>query len=128
MAAAMLCAPVAQLVSPSSASFSGRRTAGVSSDGLRLRAAAPRQPRLVSRPRSLVVCGIFGLGVPELVVVAGVAALLFGPSKLPELGRSLGKTVKSFQDGAKEFQTELQKAADAEQENTKKELSSDKKE
>lgn len=40
---------------------------------------------------------LFGLGVPELVVIAGVVALVFGPKKLPEVGRSIGKTVKSFQ-------------------------------
>ncbi|KAJ6757348.1 SEC-INDEPENDENT PROTEIN TRANSLOCASE PROTEIN TATA CHLOROPLASTIC [Salix koriyanagi] len=35
--------------------------------------------------------------LPELVVIAGVAALVFGPKKLPEVGKSIGKTVKSFQ-------------------------------
>ena len=50
------------------------------------------------RPRrGPTVCGIFGLGVPERVVIAGVAAVLVGPKQLPELGKSLGKTVKSFQ-------------------------------
>ncbi|KZV43637.1 sec-independent protein translocase protein TATA, chloroplastic-like [Dorcoceras hygrometricum] len=52
---------------------------------------------------------LFGLGVPELVVIAGVTALVFGPKKLPEVGRSLGKTIKSFQKAAKEFETELKK-------------------
>lgn len=56
--------------------------------------------------------GFFGLGLPEIVVIGGVAALLFGPSKLPELGKSLGKTVKSFQSAANEFNEELKKEVD----------------
>ena len=52
-------------------------------------------------PRSSVRArGLFGLGGPELLVIGVVAAIAFGPSKLPELGKSLGKTVKSFQTAA----------------------------
>lgn len=60
--------------------------------------------------------GLFGLGLPEIAVIAGVTALIFGPSKLPELGKGLGKTVKSFQTAAKEFKTELEQAAAADEE------------
>lgn len=70
-----------------------------------------------TRPRGVVACrGLFGLGLPELAVIAGVTALIFGPSKLPELGKGLGKTVKSFQTAAKEFETELKAAASSEDE------------
>ncbi|KAF5191706.1 Sec-independent protein translocase protein tata protein, partial [Thalictrum thalictroides] len=51
--------------------------------------------------RGLTTRCLFGLGVPELAVIAGVVALVFGPKKLPEVGRSIGKTVKSFQQVGK---------------------------
>ncbi|MBQ27485.1 MAG: twin-arginine translocase TatA/TatE family subunit [Nitrospiraceae bacterium] len=41
---------------------------------------------------------MFGIGMPELVIVLLVAFLLFGPQKLPELGRSIGKAIKGFRN------------------------------
>ncbi|XP_004494699.1 sec-independent protein translocase protein TATA, chloroplastic [Cicer arietinum] len=71
-------------------------------------------PRKQFRRNNGLTCNaLFGLGVPELVVIAGVAAIVFGPKKLPEVGRSIGKTVKSFQQAAKEFESELKKEPDS---------------
>mmetsp|Transcript_27645 Transcript_27645/g.70424 ORF Transcript_27645/g.70424 Transcript_27645/m.70424 type:complete len:129 (-) Transcript_27645:434-820(-) len=68
----------------------------------------PVMPTQLPNGRSPVACqGLFGLGFGEIAVVVGIAALVFGPSKLPELGKGLGQTVKSFQTAAKEFETEL---------------------
>jgi sec-independent protein translocase protein TatA len=52
---------------------------------------------------------IFGIGLPEMAVIMVVALLIFGPKKLPEIGRSLGKTIRSFQEASNEFQTEFKR-------------------
>ncbi len=54
---------------------------------------------------------IFGIGLPEMALIMVIALLVFGPKKLPEIGRSLGKTIRSFQEASKEFETEFQKEA-----------------
>ncbi|MEA5606022.1 MULTISPECIES: TatA/E family twin arginine-targeting protein translocase [unclassified Nostoc] len=55
---------------------------------------------------------IFGIGLPEMGVIMVVALLIFGPKKLPEIGRSVGKTIRSFQEASKDFQNEFQKEAE----------------
>ena len=53
---------------------------------------------------------IFGVGLPEMAVIGAVALLVCGPKRLPELGRTLGKTLKGFQSASKEFEREINKA------------------
>ncbi len=55
---------------------------------------------------------VFGIGLPEMALIFVIALLVFGPKKLPEIGRTLGKTLKSFQDASNEFQEEFKKEAD----------------
>jgi len=43
-----------------------------------------------------------GIGTSELLVIAVVALILFGPSKIPEFARNLGKAVNMFKKGMKE--------------------------
>ncbi|MCS1351527.1 twin-arginine translocase TatA/TatE family subunit [Mechercharimyces sp. CAU 1602] len=38
------------------------------------------------------------IGVPGLILILVVALIIFGPSKLPELGRATGRTLKEFKD------------------------------
>ena len=40
----------------------------------------------------------FNLGIPEVIVILGIALVIFGPKKLPELGRNLGKGLRNFKD------------------------------
>ncbi len=41
---------------------------------------------------------MLGLGWLEVTVILGVAILIFGPKKLPEMGNSLGKTLRGFRN------------------------------
>ncbi len=55
---------------------------------------------------------IFGIGLPEMGLIMVLALLVFGPKKLPEIGRSLGKAIRGFQEASKEFQDEFKKEAE----------------
>jgi len=41
------------------------------------------------------------LGIPELLVILAIIVLIFGGSRLPELGKGLGKAIRGFKDGLK---------------------------
>ena len=56
---------------------------------------------------------VFGVGLPELAVIAAIGLLVFGPKRLPELGKTLGRTLKGFQSASSEFEKEFRKAVDS---------------
>ena len=47
------------------------------------------------------------LGIPELIIIFVVALIVFGPRKLPELGRSLGKSLSEFKRASNELRSTL---------------------
>lgn len=47
---------------------------------------------------------MFGLGMPELMMIMGVTFLVFGGKKLPELGAGLGKGIKAFKTGLRDVE------------------------
>jgi sec-independent protein translocase protein TatA len=52
---------------------------------------------------------MFGsLGMPELIVIFVIALIVFGPRKLPELGRSLGRGIAEFKKATNELQSSLE--------------------
>ncbi|MGQ9870278.1 TatA/E family twin arginine-targeting protein translocase [Leptodesmis sp.] len=55
---------------------------------------------------------VFGIGLPEMALIFILALLIFGPKKLPEIGRSLGKAIRGFQDASKEFEAEFKREAE----------------
>lgn len=55
---------------------------------------------------------MFGLGLPEVMVVLVIALVLFGPSKLPSLGKSLGEAIRGFKKGLEQEPAEEIKAED----------------
>jgi sec-independent protein translocase protein TatA len=46
---------------------------------------------------------MYGIGLPELIIVLVLALLVFGAGKLPEIGRGLGKAIKEFKAAGKEL-------------------------
>jgi sec-independent protein translocase protein TatA len=48
-----------------------------------------------------------GIGMPEIIIIALIALLIFGGKKIPELMRGLGKGVSEFKKGVKEVENEI---------------------
>ena len=51
---------------------------------------------------------MFGLGMPELLIIMFICLIVFGGRKLPEIGSGLGKAIRDFRGATKEVHEEIQ--------------------
>lgn len=54
---------------------------------------------------------MFGIGMPEMVIILVIALIVIGPQKLPELAKTLGKTLADFKKASEGFQQSVQEEA-----------------
>ncbi len=67
-----------------------------------------------------------GIGPGELLLILIIALIIFGPGKLPELGKALGKAIREFREATRDVTTQITReirAVEREIEEAKKELS-----
>ncbi len=55
---------------------------------------------------------VFGIGMPELLVILLICLLIFGAGKLPEIGKAFGKTISAFKKGMKDIDEDEKKDED----------------
>lgn len=54
---------------------------------------------------------MFGIGMPELIIIMVIALVVMGPQKLPELARSLGKGLAEFKRASNDFRRSMEEEA-----------------
>ncbi|MCM2531907.1 twin-arginine translocase TatA/TatE family subunit [Neobacillus ginsengisoli] len=60
------------------------------------------------------------IGVPGLILILTLALIIFGPKKLPEIGRAFGQTLKEFKKSTSELTEDVMKDLDDEKKNVTK--------
>lgn len=65
---------------------------------------------------------MYSIGVPELVLILVIALVVFGPGKLPEIGKAVGKSLREFRSASNE-----EKTIDAKHETKTEKIEDDKK-
>ena len=69
--------------------------------------------------------GFGSIGIPELLIILTIALVVFGPRKLPELGRSLGRSLNEFKRASNELRNTLDEEIRLEDERTDRQRPAD---
>jgi sec-independent protein translocase protein TatA len=51
---------------------------------------------------AMIALGLGPIGIPELIIILFIIVLIFGATRLPEIGRGIGKGIKNFKEATKE--------------------------
>ncbi|MGE5508528.1 MAG: twin-arginine translocase TatA/TatE family subunit [Chitinophagales bacterium] len=62
---------------------------------------------------------MFNVGIPELIIILVLALIIFGPGKLPDVGKAIGKSINEFKKASREITDEVTSAVKDESEQKK---------
>ena len=60
------------------------------------------------------------IGPIELIIILAIALVIFGPKRLPDMGRSLGKAIREFRNAGKEIQNDIAESVDKDDQDSTK--------